>query len=1112
MVTAFAFAFANVSEAAITMTLRQGMSNSQVKELQQNLNAAGFTVSTSGAGSMGYESNYFGSKTKSAVMAYQASKGLTADGIFGAMSRNAWTGGVVTGLPEGCTSVGGFSPITGQACTGTVAAGLPAGCTSAVGFSPISGAVCSGSTTTQSGPVMASIASNNPASGTLVAAQATANLANFTFTGNGVVTGVTLKRIGVSSDSTLSNVYLFDGATRLTDAASVSNNGTVTFTAPSGIFTVNGSKTITVKSDILTGTSGQTVGVMLGTFTTSSGVVNANLSGNIHSIATATLAAVTLSGSVTPTGATLNPGANVTVWQSTMSVSQRDVWMKRLALRQVGSAPSSSFQNFKLYVNGVQVGTAAGLDSMGYVTFDLNASPVLFVAGSRVVRVDADIVSGASRTVHFSLRQAADVDFVDSSFGVNITPATSGTALPWTPAAASTISGTSGGSLTIEKDISSPATNLVNAGTDVNIGTFKFTAFGEPIKVETLRVAYTGSANIDDDDDSLRNGRVLINGVQYGSTASLNETTDGTLAYTSFTVNYTFVPGTPVMVEVHADMYDDAGTNDIVAGTDTVLAVIATGSSNATRQDSLGSFNAPASAVSANTLTIGATTATLSKNSTYANQTTAIPATNFKIGSWNLNGSSTEDILMTTLSFDVDEITNATFNEDDITNMYAVVKSGSTIVAQPSPIATLSSGGQDSNFSINYTLVKNTNVVIELYANLGSTATAADSFNVDLTATGTALVSGTAISNADIEGQTIIAGTASITVSKDASSPVTAIVYDNQTVTTLAAKFDAVTAGYNITDMTVTLGNANAATVVQSVMIYDGATMVASGPMTTTTTAVFNGLSINVPVNTSKVLTVKLQLGSVGVGAGTTGSTLTTSIAAATDVVYTNTSTGVSTSTSTEEAGTATGSTMYVYASIPTVNRVALPTTVLASGTQVLAKFDVVSNGGTVAWKEVLFDISKSAAPTISSVELWDVTNGGNTQVTAVETFQNGTAGVASTCVADNTFCELMITVGTKADDNVEEQVSGTKTYEVRATIAGTLAAANSINTSITSNLAHVASDVFTTNDNSVAANNATFVWSDVSAQSHDTGTADWVSENLVRVLPTSTWTMTFPN
>jgi hypothetical protein len=280
----------------------------------------------------------------------------------------------------------------------------------------------------------------------------------------------------------------------------------------------------------------------------------------------------------------------------------------------------------------------------------------------------------------------------------------------------------------------------------------------------------------------------------------------------------------------------------------------------------------------------------------------------------------------------------------------------------------------------------------------------------------------------------------------------------------LNAKFEAVTASYRLTDMIVTLGS-NANTVVSQVMLYDGANLIASVPMATATTAVFNNIYylvnnvptfIDIPANGSKVLSIKLALNGVGVGAGTTGSTLTTTIAAATDVVYTNLSTGVATSASTEEAGTATGSTTYVYASIPVVNRVALPTTVLASGTQVLAKFDVVSNGGTVAWKEVLFDITKSAAPTITAVTLWDVTGGQNTEITSTKAFQVGTPGVVSTCSSDNTVCELRIAVGTKADDNVEEQVSGTKTYEVRATIGGTLAAANSINVSIPSNSSHV--------------------------------------------------------
>jgi hypothetical protein len=958
-----------------------------------------------------------------------------------------------------------------------------------------SGAVVSGTV---------SLAANNPAPGTLVAGQATADLAHFTFGDSSVVTGVTLQRIGVSGDTTPSNVYLFDGATRLTDAASVTSTGLVTFTNPAGLFT--GPKTISVKSDITTGTQGQTLGMKLVSYTVGGVVTTVNLSGNIHTIASATLATVG-AGTVTPSGATINPSSAVTLWQSTLTVSNRDVLMKRLALRQVGSAPASAFQNFKLYVNGVQVATATGIDSMGYVTFDLSAAPATLVAGSRVVRVDADVVSGASRTVQLSLRQAADADFVDSSFGVNITP----TSTPWT-GSANTISGSQGGSLTVEKDITSPSTNLTLAGTDVNLGTFKLTAYGESIKIETLTAGGTfngapGSTN--DAAVTLRNGRLLINGVQYGSTATLVP------AGTSFTVNYTVVPGTPVLVEVHADVYDNDGTGALDAS-DTIIATLIQGSSNATRVDSLGSFDVPTASVSANTLTVATTAITLSKNGTYANQSTVLPATNFKMGSWNLTGSSTEDVLLTTLSFDVDavHVSADDFTAADVTNMYVVVKNGSTVVAQPSPLGTVAAA--DNNYSVNYTLPKNSSVTVELFGNFGSTVTANEKIKTDLTITGTSLTSGQAVTatGADTDGQTITYGAASIAVSKDASSPVAAIAYDNQTLTTLVAKFDAVTASYNLTDLTVTLG-ANSDTVVQSVALYDGSTLVATAPMTTSTTAVFNGMAWNIPANTSKTLTVKVTLGSVGVGAGTTGSVITTSIAAATHAVYTNTSTGTSTSSTTEEgSSTATGTATYAYASVPTVSKVELSgsETDLLAGTKVLAKFSVASNGGTVAWKQVLLDITKSADPTIGSVELWDVTGGSSSVITAAYVFQNETtANSASTCDADDTDCELLITVGTNDDDNVEEQVSGTKTYEVRGTIGGSLSTGESVSTSIKSNLAHVSSVVFTSTDNDTTVDDATFVWSDISAQSHDTGTTDWVNENLVKSLPTSTWTMTYP-
>lgn len=1051
----------STSSAAMTWSrsLKLGVRGADVKDLQMFLNMCADTkVANSGAGSPGMETTYFGPATKAAVIKFQAARGVSPQsGLFGPLSR----------------AKAAELQASSNVCGGGVVVTPP----------------------NQTGPVMASLATNNPASGTLVAGQATADLAHFTFSGTGTVTAVTLQRIGVSADTTPSNVYLFDGATRLTDAASVSSNGTVTFSMPSGIFMVNGLKTISVKSDIAGSTSGQTVGFKLATFTTPAGVVTANLSGNIHSIASATLATVA-AGTVTPSGATLNPGSNVTLWQSTLTVSNRDVWMKRISLRNVGSAPANAFANFKLYVNGVQVGTSAGLDMNGYVTFDLSSAPVSIVSGSRVVRVDADIISGASRTVQLSLRNAADIDLVDSSFGVNVTASST----PWAAASASTISGASGGSLTIEKDVTSTSGNVSEGTNDKTIGVFKVTAFGEPMKIETLRATFTGS---DASVDSLRNGRIMIGGVQYGSTSTLMEDSS-TPAYTSYTLNYTVYPGTPVMMELRADMYDNDGTDDLSNG-DTIVGTIAAGSSNVQKVDSLGTISAPnATTVAANTLTIADASATLTKNGTYANQTVVLPTTGFKVGSWNLAGSSTEDILLTTLSLDVDEVdtTGGVFNESDMTNMYVVVKNGATVVAQTSPVATVAAA--DNNFSINYTLAKNTNVSIELFANLadaGTAAVAPNSVKSDLTVTGTAMVSGSAVTatSADTDGQTIAVGTASITATADASTPAASIVYDNQTVTAAAFKFAAVTSAYDITDLTFTLADA---TVASSVDLYDGATLVASRPGAATVT--FSGLAWNIPANTNKVLTAKLVLGSVGVGAGSTGASQLLTMTAFTAI---NKSSGVSA----VGTGTPAGNAMYAYAAIPSIQQIAVPNTTMTAGTNTIAKFSVSSNGGSIAWKEVLLDINKSAAPTLSSVTLWDVTGGTSTQVTAATAFQNGTAGVATTCVADNTFCELMITVGTKADDNVEQQVSGTKTYEVRATIGGTLAADVYVSSTLTSNLGFVASNVFTTADNDTTVNDATFVWSDISAQSHDTGTADWSNEYKVVGIPTaSSWTITY--
>src|SRR3989344_3678580 len=219
--------------AGVTFTrnLTIGSTGSDVKCLQALLNTQASTqVAVSGAGSPGNETSYFGGLTLAAVKIYQAQKGWTPANQVGPLTRaalNAWL--------SGSTPAPSPTPTPTPVPTG---AGLT---------------------------VM--LASDKPAAGTIVDGQALAPLAKLTFT-NGdnaevKVTGLKLKRIGVSADASLTNVYLFNGAVRLTDGSAVSSS-MVNFNNTSGLFTVPSmsSMTVWVLADV-NGTSGETVGMQI---------------------------------------------------------------------------------------------------------------------------------------------------------------------------------------------------------------------------------------------------------------------------------------------------------------------------------------------------------------------------------------------------------------------------------------------------------------------------------------------------------------------------------------------------------------------------------------------------------------------------------------------------------------------------------------------------------------------------------------------------------------------------------------------------------------------------------------------------------------------------------
>lgn len=75
------------NDPLLLRVLRSGARGGDVRSLQQYLNTHGFTVASSGAGSPGKETEYFGLATRTAVIRFQRAKGLLADGIVGPKTR-----------------------------------------------------------------------------------------------------------------------------------------------------------------------------------------------------------------------------------------------------------------------------------------------------------------------------------------------------------------------------------------------------------------------------------------------------------------------------------------------------------------------------------------------------------------------------------------------------------------------------------------------------------------------------------------------------------------------------------------------------------------------------------------------------------------------------------------------------------------------------------------------------------------------------------------------------------------------------------------------------------------------------------------------------------------
>ncbi|MDD2657091.1 MAG: peptidoglycan-binding domain-containing protein [Candidatus Pacebacteria bacterium] len=1065
----------STSSATFTRDLTVGSTGTDVTALQNALKAGGYMTANA--------TGYFGALTKAGVIAWQTAKGVSpAAGYFGPKSRAVFGGTTTTDTTGGTVNAG----------TGT---GLKV-----------------------------SLASDSPNGVALVQGQAAAELAKFTFanpTATAIkVTNLAFNRIGVSNDSTMTNVYLYTGAVRLTDSAGVSS-GAYSFQNSEGVFTVpaGGVYTVSVRSDIAGSTSGQQIGAKLVSVAsngTLDGSVSFPISGGLQSVSAATLANVDLGTATSPTSNTVDPQADYTVWQNTVTVGTRAVLMKSLALRNIGSVQSGDVTNYRLYVDGVRAGDAvAKFDTNNMVTFDLSASPVRLETGGRVIKVVADIVGGASRTFQLSLRYAADAIFYDTDLNQPILVRGDASAITNSFAAHSatsaTINSVSTSAPSITRSTDSPTAAVANGQSNVKWATFKIIANGEDIKVDNLNVsADTSSSGV-----GLDNGKVFLNGIQVGSTKDVAEFGGATTNYT-FGSSFIVKVGTTAVVDVYADAKTSASAN--LTANETVRIYLGVGSSNAQGQVSLSSINVPASEVTGNAITVSASSLSANKASYYGNQTVIAGAQNVKVGAFTLSTGATEGASVNTIEIGFASAVLSTLSD-------LVIKDHDSGVAFGTSKATV---GTANSFSGSVSIAASGTKTFDIYANVksGANAGAIPVTTVTTNTTGTGAITGSTVSVASAPTlQTITVGPANLIVALNAGSTPdkTNIIAGSAMVKVGSFRFTTQYSPYTVDQIKVKV-LAEASTAVSSVVLQykdaAGATQTATQSLAlssgaqTHSTATFTGLTFFVPADSNRDLDVYVNTPTVASAPSASGKAISvildynegfnaTDSSGTADILLTASADIASTDATGKGA-------MVVRKSIATIAAGTAPSTTLNTGAdQVLGTFNVTADAaGDIDWGQTVFTVSKTAALTIgatTTLAVWDVTSG-STRVTGSFATTTGNLLGGLDALAGNTSGLLHF-----RPDTVQTVAAGaTRKYELRGTVGGTAAGANNISVSIANpSSTTVTTAAFLTVAGATLASattNPSFVWSDWSDATNHATTAttatDWTSDYLVKTLP----------
>jgi hypothetical protein len=1070
-----------------TRSLTMGSRGDDVKCLQEYLNGAGHTLASSGAGSPGGETTYFGSLTKNGVIKWQnanaavvlAPVGLSAGtGYFGPSSRSAYASMVVS------------APVV----TGPVVA-VP------------------------SGALTYSLAADNPASSNLPKGASEVDFMKLVISGSGTVDALTFKRVGLGAtgDFDSSGVKLYEGDNRLTTGKTV--NGTsheVMFSVLN--LDVSGSRTISLRADIATGATAGNVNAF-NLVSINGEALASPIKGNSMNIGGATVGDITVAkvGSQPSNPTVGEAGAKLTEFKITAGTVE-DIEVRRIVLTDTGSITNSYLTNLVMKQVGNVVASTAGVTGRDMFVFTFDSPFKVLKGQNRSFSVYGDIspLSKKDDTVDLYMDVDNDAFATGTTYGYGVSVTNSfGSSNNHT---ALTLQGAE-----VTITFHGPnARDIAKDAQDVTLFDFSIaTKNNIEIKSIALQTSTTGLSLATEGFNDFK----LVDAATGAAVTTSNDIAGNTNATQTFTDVINISAGTTRRFLATADVDTDNPADSTIKVT--LNAFVATDIRNLdNNQDVAVADIVPNANVVGNLQTV-------KKPSLEVTLAGSPPAHNLVAGNtdesilgFNLKASN-GDIKITQISVSVDASSGTDAGaRNDIRTVGLYVDN--QLVSEKKNLTAITSASQAIFSQLNETVPSGQTKTFVLKADLIATDSADDEIyfayldagdaatNADITATdaeGNEVIP----SGGNINGSVGSAGSITVTM----ATPSIQIIKVDNTVTeaglvtpgeiTLAAfDFFAKESGAQVNKIRLGVSTTTASTTsalaqeVKEIRLYDGTTQIAWGvPAASGPTAGVvklsnsNGL-FTLDANTTKQLTVKAVLGDCVTSAcssytmkGLSGqSSSTVGIVAYIDL--TNDFEAVAGNTTltsiTSSSGEDVGNIKRLYKSYPTITVSSPSSSILTTGEVEALKFTVAaSSAGDVE---------------VGRIEINVVSTGASITADTV-TIRSGGVDVAETATIANAADGVGGTDGIIEFTTPERIAAGTsKTYSIYLNVTAVRSGADSLVTKLKGDATdYVTPDTFAI----VSQGTNSFVWSDMAGSSgnpHSATTADWHNGFNLKTLP----------